>query len=250
MTKHKTTKTEADTLPLADVAPNIITTTQVEQDKAWLEFARTLTPYEALVLAVAACRNITASRVNPHFRSKYFGLSDLLDEVKPCFARYGLVIFQVPASNADRVWISTSIIHISGWVKDCDSLGLPSGNLNPQNIGSAFTYLKRYAISTLVGVASELEDDDGHQASKPNTQTQTFPKPQVIQAKPQASANWMTEIGLVNEATISAATDLLISKGWLASGQTIKDLPQDKVQELTSLKMKQAFLEALKHKLS
>lgn len=249
MSKQKTPKAEADTLPLAE-APATTTITQIEQDKAWLEFARTLTPYEALVLAISACRNVAASRINPHFKSRYYGLSDLLDEVKPTFGRYGLVIFQVPASNTDRVWISTSIIHISGWVKDCDSLGLPSGNLNPQNIGSAFTYLKRYAISTIVGVASELEDDDGNQASKPGTQTQTFPKPQVIQAKPQASANWMTEIGLVNETSITAATDLLISKGWLASGQTIKDLPQDKVQELTSPKMKQAFLEALKQKLS
>jgi hypothetical protein len=249
MSKQKTPKAEADTLPLAE-APATTTITQIEQDKAWLEFARTLTPYEALVLAISACRNVAASRINPHFKSRYYGLSDLLDEVKPTFGRYGLVIFQVPASNTDRVWISTSIIHISGWVKDCDSLGLPSGNLNPQNIGSAFTYLKRYAISTIVGVASELEDDDGNQASKPGTQTQTFPKPQVIQAKPQASGQWWTEMGLTNEEQIKVATDILVVKGWLPDGAPLSALPQAHITELATPKMRQAFLEAVKHKLS
>lgn len=247
MSKQKTAKTEADTLPLIENP----SPAQLDQAKAWLEFVRTLSPNEAFVKAISECENVTASRINPHFRSKYFGLADLLLAVKPVLGRYGLAAFQVPCSNADRVWISTSIIHTSGHNWNCGELGVAAAGLTQQNIGSVFTYLKRYALSTCLGVASELEDDDGNQASKPS-QPYAKPSSPIPQAytKPQPSGNWVADLGLTTEASTKVATDLLISKGWLAEGAALKDLPQDKIQELITPKMKQAFLEAIKGKLS
>ena len=258
MSKPKTQKDDAATLP-------IITTeipTQAEQDKAkaWLEFVRTLSPYEALVKAISECENVTASRINPHFKSRYFGLADLLAEIKPVLGRYGLAAFQVPCSNAERVWISTTIIHISGHKFECGELGVNAAGLNQQNIGSVFTYLKRYALSTVMGVASELEDDDGHQAAKLTTPAQAY------QAKPSSpaigqgnyqrqddkriSGQWWTDLGLTTEDSINAATVILVSKGWLNGGDTLKDLSEFQVKELSTPKMRQAFLEAVKTKLS
>lgn len=250
MSKQKTPKTEADAMPLADNSYTP-TPTQLDQAKAWLEFVRTLTPNEALVKAISECENVTASRVNSHFKSRYYGLSDLLAEVKPVLGRYGLAAFQVPCSNADRVWISTSIMHTSGHIFNCGELGVNAAGLNQQNIGSVFTYLKRYALSTCLGVASELEDDDGNQASK-LPQPYAKPAAPATQAytKPQPSGNWVADLGLTTEASTQVATDLLISKGWLPEGAALKDLPPEKVQELISPKMKQAFLEAIKSKLS
>ena len=261
MTKSKTQKDDAATLPIITTIP-----TQAEQDqaKAWLEFVRSLSPYEALVKAISECENVTASRINPHFKSRYFGLADLLAEIKPVLGRYGLAAFQVPCSNADRVWISTSIVHISGHIFNCGELGVNAAGLNQQNIGSVFTYLKRYALSTVVGVASELEDDDGHQASKPlPTQTITAkvtPSP-YQQPKPQASASqtyhraddtrrevsfdWLT-----TEKQIIVATDILVNKGWLSQGQALADLSAEHLAELSNPKMKLAFMEAVKSRLS
>lgn len=245
--KNKTQKDGADSLPISITIP-----TQAEQDKskAWLEFVRTLSPYEALVKAISECENVTASRINPHFKSRYFGLADLLAEIKPVLGRYGLAAFQVPCSNADRVWISTSIIHISGHIFNCGELGVNAAGLNQQNIGSVFTYLKRYALSTVVGVASELEDDDGHQASKPPVQAYQAKPIQTQQPKPKASGQWWTDLGLSTEASCQVATDILVNKGWLAQGASLADLSADHQAELSNPKMKLAFLEAVKSRLS
>lgn len=244
--KNKTQKDDAATLPIITIP------TQAEQDKAktWLEFVRTLTPYEALVKAISECENVTASRINPHFRSKYFGLADLLAEIKPVLGRYGLAAFQVPCSNADRVWINTSIIHISGHIFNCGELGVNAAGLNQQNIGSVFTYLKRYALSTVVGVASELEDDDGHQASKPPVQAYQAKPIQTQQPKPKASGQWWIDLGLSTEMQVIVATDILVNKGWLSQGQALADLSAEHQAELSNPKMRLAFLEAVKSRLS
>lgn len=244
--KNKTQKDDAATLPIITIP------TQAEQDKAktWLEFVRTLTPYEALVKAISECENVTASRINPHFKSRYFGLADLLAEIKPVLGRYGLAAFQVPCSNADRVWISTSIIHISGHIFNCGELGVNAAGLNQQNIGSVFTYLKRYALSTCLGVASELEDDDGHQASKPPVQAYQAKPIQTQQPKPKSSGQWWIDLGLSTEASCQVATDILKHKGWLAQGAGLADLSDEHQAELANPKMKLAFLEAVKSRLS
>lgn len=251
MSKHKTQKDDAATLPITIPTTDIPTPAEQDKAKAWLEFVRTLTPFEALVKAISECENVTASRINPHFKSRYFGLADLLAEIKPVLGRYGLAAFQVPCSNADRVWITTSIIHTSGHIFQCGELGVNAAGLNQQNIGSVFTYLKRYALSTVVGVASELEDDDGNQAAKVTTPAQAYqPKPQPQQPKPQSSGQWWTDLGLATDDSIKAATVILISKGWLNEGDGLKDLSEFQVKELSTPKMRQAFLEAVKSKLS
>jgi hypothetical protein len=249
MSKQKTQKDEAATLPITTHIP---TQAELEQAKAWLEFVRTLTPYEAFVKAISECENVTASRINPHFKSRYFGLSDLLSAIKPVLGKYGLAAWQVPCSNAERVWINTTIIHTSGHRFECGELGVNAAGLNQQNIGSVFTYLKRYALSTVVGVASELEDDDGHQASKPSTPVQTYtskPQAQTQQPKPQVYGNWWADI-LTTEEQIKVATDILVVKGWLPDGAPLSALPQAHITELATPKMRQAFLEAVKSKLS
>jgi hypothetical protein len=249
MSKQKTPKDEAATLPI--ITTNIPTPAEQDKAKAWLEFVRTLTPYEALVKAISECENVTASRINSHFKSRYYGLSDLLAEVKPVLGRYGLAAFQVPCSNAERVWISTTIIHISGHKFECGELGVNATGLNQQNIGSVFTYLKRYALSTCLGVASEMEDDDGHQATKTlPTQTVTAKVTPYQQPKPQASGQWWTDLGLTTDEQIKVATDILVNKGWLPDGAPLSALPQAHAIEIATPRMRQAFLEAVKSKLS
>ena len=205
----------------------------------------------ALVKAQKSFGPALKSSTNPHFKSRYFGLSDLLAEIKPVLGRYGLAAFQVPCSNAERVWISTTIIHVSGFRFECGELGVNAAGLNQQNIGSVFTYLKRYALSTVMGVASELEDDDGHQATKTlPTQTVTAKVTPYQQPKPQASGQWWTDLGLTTDEQIKVATDILVNKGWLPDGAPLSALPQAHAIEIATPRMRQAFLEAVKSKLS
>jgi hypothetical protein len=63
-------------------------------------------------------------------------------------------------------------MHISGeWLKATANLKL--AKQDPQGQGSAYTYMRRYALSGILGLATD-EDDDGNTASAPR---QTAQKP-------------------------------------------------------------------------
>jgi hypothetical protein len=100
-------------------------------------------------------------------------------------------------------------------------------------------------------VASELEDDDGHQATKTlPTQTVTAKVTPYQQPKPKSSGQWWTDLGLTTEEQIKVATDILVTKGWLPDGAPLEALAAAHQADLANPKMKLAFLEAVKSRLS
>ena len=55
------------------------------------------------------------------------------------------------------------------YVSECPILLQTASLQNPQKLGAAITYLKRYTLQSVYGLPSE--DDDGNLASKPSIQT-------------------------------------------------------------------------------
>lgn len=94
---------------------------------------------------------------NPHFKSSYATLPQILSEVKPILTELGLVLTQ-PIKDG-RVF---SIISSGETIVGASELKIPE-TLNPQQMGSAITYFRRYTLSSLL--ALEIEDDDGNAAS-------------------------------------------------------------------------------------
>jgi hypothetical protein len=212
--------------------------------------AANLTPSQALVLAVAGCANARALRINPHFRSKYFALSDLLDIVKPTFAKYGLAIIQIPSTEDGRISISAQVFHTSGHSWDFKSVGIKSEGLTLQALGSAMSYLKRYQLATLCGVAADLEDDDGNSGSKQQPYASTPAKQQTAPAKPAAKPDAPWFDWLTTEAEQQAAQGILIRKGWLAPDAQLSDLADQYVKQLQQPSMRAAFAKAVETELS
>lgn len=211
----------------------------------------TLSPSQALVLAIGGCSNARALRVNPHFRSRYFALSDLLDIVKPTFASYGLAVLQIPSTEDGRISISAQVIHHSGHIFHLGSVGIKSEGLTLQALGSAMSYLKRYQLATLCGVAADLEEgeDDGNSVTK-QQKAYAHGKPQAPAAQPAAksSAPWFD--WLTTEAEQQTALGILIRKGWLAPDAHLTDLPEQYVSQLRQPSMRQAFAKAVETELS
>jgi len=232
-------KTKDSTQPEAQASiPAIIPATLSEAVKQ-------LSPNEALILAIAHCSNVAAEKFNPHFKSKYFGLGDLLAEAKPVFASYGLAILQTAYTTDTRIALKTEVLHHTGHRFDFGELAVKSEGTNLQQLGSITTYLKRYAISTLAGISAEtdLADDDGNLGSKPKPYaSQAIAKPQTS----QPSKSWWESIGITTPTQIQTAEGILWKKGWLREGEQLDFLPEDKVQTLTgNPKMTQAFMEAV-----
>lgn len=113
----------------------------------------------ALVKARAELTHPTRNKVNPHFRNRYADLTAVLDAVTEAFTNNGLAIVQL----VDAKTLVTILMHSSGEYIS-SAADIPAHN-NAQQLGSALTYLRRYTVQALAGIAAE-DDDDGNAASK------------------------------------------------------------------------------------
>jgi hypothetical protein len=94
---------------------------------------------------------------NPHFKNTYASLTQIISEVKPILSEVGIVLTQ-PIINGN---VST-MLTFGSEVLD-SSIPLPIG-LQPQPLGSAITYFRRYTLASLL--ALEIDDDDANEATK------------------------------------------------------------------------------------
>ena len=94
---------------------------------------------------------------NPHFKNTYASLTQIISEVKPLLSECGIVLTQ-PLINGN---VSTFLTYGSEVLES--SLPLPVG-LQPQPLGSAITYFRRYTLASLL--ALEIDDDDANEATK------------------------------------------------------------------------------------
>lgn len=117
---------------------------------------------------------------NPYYNNaKYASLASIWDSIRKPLADNGLAITQLTGGKNTGVEITTILLHSSGeWVKSC--MVLTPVKADPQGMGSAITYGRRYALSAIVGAVAD-EDDDGNGASAPKDQ-QPRPAPSAPKA--------------------------------------------------------------------
>lgn len=101
---------------------------------------------------------------NPHFKSKYSTLDEIINTVKPTLTKNGLAVIQEVTGDGTNVNIVTRLIHISGEWMETEPLCLKCEKNTPQGQGSATSYGRRYALSAILGISSE-DDDDGNHAT-------------------------------------------------------------------------------------
>ena len=101
---------------------------------------------------------------NPFFKSKYADLSSIWNCCKEPLSKNGLAIIQTMDLKEGQNVLITTLAHASGqWMRSC--LPILNEKNNAQGLGSAITYMRRYALSAIVGVTCD-EDDDGNEACK------------------------------------------------------------------------------------
>lgn len=119
----------------------------------------------ALLAAQKTVANVAKSATNPHFKSKYVPLDELLPACKAALNEQGVVFIQgtEPSESGEVLHLTTRLLHSSGeWIES--TLTMKPVKADPQGIGSCITYARRYALAAICGVASE-EDDDANAAS-------------------------------------------------------------------------------------
>ena len=95
------------------------------------------------------------------FSYKYASLDETMECVKEALHAQGIAIAQPPVSEAGCIGIRTELIY-GEEIWDRGTLLMPASD-DPQKVGSALTYLRRYGLSSAVGMVAE-DDDDGQGA--------------------------------------------------------------------------------------
>lgn len=106
---------------------------------------------------------------NPFFKKNYVPLENVVETIDKAIVDTGLSYLQEIAENR----VNTIITHESGQYLIIGGSEVKPVKPDPQALGSAITYAKRYSLCCAFGITSD-EDDDGNAASggKPQQQAQ------------------------------------------------------------------------------
>jgi len=115
--------------------------------------------YKQLLLVQKEVGAISKDSKNPFFKSKYFDINKLIEVVNPVLSKHGIVLIQPIENNK----VFSTLIDVESGENVISSLELPNLT-DPQKIGSAISYYRRYTLSSLLGL--QAEDNDGN-ALKP-----------------------------------------------------------------------------------
>ena len=113
---------------------------------------------------------LSKNEANPFFNSAYTPLKDILAEAKRVCLSNNFIFYQLPETNYEIVTLRTVLRHESEEKIESVLPLVRKDNTDPQKLGASLTYMRRYELTSMLGI--EEDDDDGNKASTP------MPKPQ------------------------------------------------------------------------
>src|SRR5690606_9266097 len=170
---------------------------------------------------------ITKDSDNPHYKTRYATIDQIIEEVRPPLAKHGLFVVQMPFNNqAGELKMVTRIYHVSGqWMESPPLTIRPEKLDNPQKIGSAVTYARRYSLTSFLALNTG-EDDDGNAASGVESHTK-----QNQSRQQQQKANGQP----AQQPDQQSSEPLATQKQWsmiFAMGKNEKGLDKEQIKKL------------------
>lgn len=120
-----------------------------EIDKALLEFNKEV-------------ESIEKGEINPFYKNFYCTLDQIISYIRPLLAKHNLFLQQFPIHGGEGMLsVKTILKHSSGQFIESDSTPIKYGK-TAQDFGATNTYLRRYSLSSILGLSFE-RDDDGNE---------------------------------------------------------------------------------------
>lgn len=152
---------------------------------------------EAIALVQLEVKKAIKDKKNPHLKNEYASLESIIDVLRPITAKHGISIMQYPEYEGTTYLLRTRIAHKSGQFI-VSVMPLLMAIVDMQKFGSAITYARRYALSSIFCIATGEDDDDGEAcANKGCESKQSVPKIESAQ-----KAKVVTSISQVQESSI------------------------------------------------
>lgn len=135
----------------------------------------------ALTKAQGEMPAVKFNSMNPFLKNKYADLGAIIAASKPVLAKHGLAVSQLSTSDDDRIGVETVLMHQSGeFIASSLSMEIADekGKSSAQVAGSIITYLRRYALASILGMYAD-EDGDGNapEQANPNRRRTATPRP-------------------------------------------------------------------------
>lgn len=145
----------AESAPRPDVTEIMVMSPEI--DGLMTALAQAQTEFTEIERTLEA--KIKSSRAD--YTYSYAPLSEVLKAVRPALARNGIAILQFPRTRMGSVVVRTMLAYKNQWIYNELAAYIP--DQSPQTVGSCVTFMRRYGLQSLVGVAAGY-DDDGESA--------------------------------------------------------------------------------------
>ena len=181
----------------------------MEKSESIKELATALNKFQA------ECSGAKKDADNPFFGSKYANLEAVINCAKSALDNNGLAVSQFPIMDQGYCGVETILMHSSGeWISN--TLLLACKKQDPQAMGSAITYARRYAYQSVLGIPSEDDDGEKYITSNQAPIQQQAPVQATYQKISVAQAQELLNIaGSKNKASVDQ----------VLNGAKIKDIP-------------------------
>lgn len=152
------------------------------------------------------------TRAGGTYSFKYATLDHIIEKIRGPLTENGLWFTQIMKDDQGTYILDTRLLHASGQWIACQMPLIWDGNGGNQQFGSALTFMRRYALTSLLGIAAEEDDDanaaDGNQMTdrKPTT-----PKPDVMSDAIQNAL----------KPALPAALSTMIPTDWAGFGRAL-----------------------------
>lgn len=136
----------------------------MEKSESIKELSAALVKFAGLMIKVGK------DAANPSFENKYASLSNIIEVTQKPLADCGLAVIQMPAGDNQ---LTTMLVHSSGEYI-AETYTMKPVKSDPQGLGSAITYQRRYAMGAVLNLNID-EDDDGNNGSRPHASEKITP---------------------------------------------------------------------------
>ena len=138
---------------------------------------------------------------NPFFKKPYADLASIWEACRSPLSKHGLSIVQLPFASGRQVTVWTMLLHSSGQFISGE-LTMSAVKDDPQSIGSCLTYLRRYSLAAVAGVAPAEDDGNAAAGNRPYSEhrfsnanndddSQSHPPSAVKPSKRQETREWL-----------------------------------------------------------
>ena len=114
---------------------------------------------------------------NPFTRSNYATLNSVMESCRDALLSQGILFTQLPCPapvelGAGHIGLETRLIHAESgqWISSMAVIPLPKND--PQGMGSAITYARRYSLCAMLGIVTEDDDGEGAKISSKSASSQ------------------------------------------------------------------------------